>query len=708
MASQQPIAQGHKAAAGHPDKPGHGAQPPAGRRKQLLTAMENNAGKVRFRRWKAMSTGSRLAIIFLGLITLTAVLAPLIAPHDPQEITTRAMPPSAEHWFGTDNLGRDVASRLFYGGRYSLTVGLLATSIALVFAAILGSVAAVSRKAVDEVIMRIMDIIMSVPGIALAAVAVVVFRDPTNPQFMLVVIIGAIAFVYIPQLTRIVRANVLSEYGKDYVNAVVVSGARAPWILVRHVMRNCAAPIMVFATLLVADAIILEASLTFIGAGLQEPIATWGNILSAAQPGVLRGEWWQALFPGIMIMLTVLCLNIVSEGITDAMVAAPSGPVEPTPRTDAQREADRLLLDPVASHAAQRESLEARIAQLREVETQRKDRLIADDAPVLLDVQDLCIKFPRHGDVNVVDHVSFSVRKGETMALVGESGCGKSITALTIMGLIDERAVITGKALYEGKDLLSMPPKERQKLLGHELAMIYQDALSSLNPSMLIRTQMRQLTKRGGTRSAEELLELVGLDPKRTLESYPHELSGGQRQRVLIAMALTRDPKLVIADEPTTALDVTVQKQVIELLNELREKLGFAMIFVSHDLALVAEVAHKITVMYAGQVVEQATTTELLTNPVHEYTRGLLGAVLSIEASAERLHQIPGVVPSPKDFPVGDRFAPRSSHAGYGEDISPVLTKIGDEDTYHFYAAIPDQHTGKIYPGTPVRPLADH
>ena len=272
------------------------------------------------------------------------------------------------------------------------------------------------------------------------------------------------------------------------------------------------------------------------------------------------------------------------------------------------------------------------------------------------------------------------------MGLVGESGCGKSITALTIMGLIDPKAEITGEILYEGKNLLEMKPEERRALLGHEMAMIYQDALSSLNPAMLIKAQMKQLTKRGGTRSAEELLELVGLDPKRTLESYPHELSGGQRQRVLIAMALTRDPKLIIADEPTTALDVTVQKQVISLLNELREKLGFAMIFVSHDLALVAEVAHNITVMYAGQVIEQAPTQELLTHPTHEYTRGLLGAVLSIESGSGRLHQVPGTVPSPRDFPIGDRFAPRSSHPDYGLDIRPVLTEVGPE---HVYAALP-------------------
>ncbi len=333
------------------------------------------------------------------------------------------------------------------------------------------------------------------------------------------------------------------------------------------------------------------------------------------------------------------------------------------------------------------------MAALREVELQRTDRHVPDlSVKPLLQVKNLSIQFDTHGDVKVVDNVSFEVRPGQCMALVGESGCGKSITTKVIMSLTDPNETVTGEVLFGDTDLLKLTKDEHRKLLGHVIAMVYQDALSSLNPSMLISTQMKQLTSRGGTRSAEELLELVGLDPKRTLESYPHELSGGQRQRVLIAMALTRDPrggtrsaeellelvgldpkrtlesyphelsggqrqrvliamaltrdpKLIICDEPTTALDVTVQKQVIKLLNDLQAKLGFAMIFVSHDLALVAEVASEITVMYAGQVIEQAPTTELLTNPIHEYTRGLLGSVLSIEEGAKdgsRLHQVPG------------------------------------------------------------------
>lgn len=660
--------------------------------KEKLTRV--TAKGARFSRITAMSLGSKIAMVVLALIVLISILAPLISPYGPDELSDKWLAPSAAHLFGTDHVGRDILARVLYGGRFSLLIGLCSTLVALFFGAIIGSIAAVVRKSLSEAIMRVMDIVMAVPGIAMAAVSVLVFgrtlSKSGNTAGLVFVIICSIAFVYIPQLSRVVRANVMAAYGEDYVRAVIVSGARAPWILIKHVMRNTAAPVLVFATVLVADAIILEASLTFIGSGLQATtVATWGNVLSEASLNlsVLGGKWWTAFFPGLFIMITVLCLNILSEGITDAMVAAPSSGAVAQVDKDSDREADKLLLDPRRAYAEQAESLQARLDDLEAVEAKRTDRFEAssEEAP-LLEVKDLCIEFERHGDVNVVDHVSFKVRPGETMGLVGESGCGKSITALTIMGLIDPKAKITGQILYQGEDLLSKSVEERRAMLGHEMAMIYQDALSSLNPAMLIKAQMKQLTSRGGTRSAEELLELVGLDPKRTLESYPHELSGGQRQRVLIAMALTRDPKLIIADEPTTALDVTVQKQVIALLNELREKLGFAMIFVSHDLALVAEVAHHITVMYAGQVIEQAPTKELLTHPTHEYTRGLLGAVLSIESGSGRLHQVPGTVPSPRDFPTGDRFAPRSSHPDYGLDIRPVLTSVGPE---HVYAALP-------------------
>lgn len=659
-------------------------------REEQTAKLEEAASKgMKFGGFKNMRMSSKISLVLLILVALTAILAPLIAPHDPLEIFTARQAPGNGFLFGTDDKGRDILSRMLYGGRYSLVIGFGATLFALFFGSIVGAIAAVARKSVSEVIMRVLDIIMSVPGIALAAVLVLILGNSVPA------IIFSIGFMYTPQIARIVRANIVSEYGEDYVRAVIVSGAQAPWILIKHVLRNCIAPIMVFTVTLVADAIIFEASLTFIGAGITEPTATWGNILADARGGVLAGRWWQALFPGIAIMVTCLALNILSEGLTDAMAAKPGAMVASDDEDVETRRADDILAsDPVRAYAGQAESLNRRLAALREVELQRTDRHVPDlSVKPLLQVKNLSIQFDTHGDVKVVDNVSFEVRPGQCMALVGESGCGKSITTKVIMSLTDPNETVTGEVLFGDTDLLKLTKDEHRKLLGHEIAMVYQDALSSLNPSMLISTQMKQLTSRGGTRSAEELLELVGLDPKRTLESYPHELSGGQRQRVLIAMALTRDPKLIICDEPTTALDVTVQKQVIKLLNDLQAKLGFAMIFVSHDLALVAEVASEITVMYAGQVIEQAPTTELLTNPIHEYTRGLLGSVLSIEEGAKdgsRLHQVPGSVPSPQDFPRGDRFAPRSSHPTLGLDVHPVIKELPGKN--HRFSELPDAY----------------
>ncbi|MBO0792249.1 MAG: ABC transporter ATP-binding protein, partial [Ktedonobacteraceae bacterium] len=264
-----------------------------------------------------------------------------------------------------------------------------------------------------------------------------------------------------------------------------------------------------------------------------------------------------------------------------------------------------------------------------------------------------------HWGVDVIDDVSFDVRQSEVLALIGESGCGKSLTSLAVVGLEPAGARVSGRVLFEGEDLLKLGPRQRRAHLGHDIAMVYQDALSSLNPAMTIRAQLKQFTDRGGTRTPTELLEMVNLDPQRTLRAYPFELSGGQRQRVLIAMALSRNPRLLVADEPTTALDVTVQAQVMELLTRLKNELGFALILVSHDLALVADVADRVVVMYGGQVAESALTAEIIGSPRHHYTRGLLSAVVSLEEARARLTQIKGVVPSPADFGPGCRFASR-------------------------------------------------
>ncbi|MEU3100682.1 dipeptide/oligopeptide/nickel ABC transporter permease/ATP-binding protein [Streptomyces griseoflavus] len=601
-------------------------------------------------RLRRLPLPSRIAFGVLLVVVLGAVLAPLLT-QDPLATGTPAQPPGADHWFGTDRAGRDVFARVVHGARYSLVIGFGATLLALAIGSALGALAATSRKFADESVMRTLDVVMSFPPIALAAVLVAVF-GPSVP-----VIIFTIAFVYSPSLARVVRANVLEQYGEDYVAAEQVIGARRHYIVARHVAVNCAAPVLVFATVMVADSIIFEASLSFIGAGVQDPDPSWGSVLAYGRQILLSGGWWATLFPGLCLLITVLALNVLSEGMTDAAASPDKA------RADGGDTAEKAA---AAEPAADRAAADAALAELasRIEATEPAVPPLSADASDLLVVRDLSIRFPdRYGDIRVVDGISFTVREGETLGLVGESGCGKSITSLAIMGLLARNAEAEGEILYRGRDLLKLSPKERRALMGPEIAMVYQDAMSSLNPSVLIGTQLKRLTSRGGTRTPAELLELVGLSPERTLRSYPHELSGGQRQRVLIAMALSRSPRLLIADEPTTALDVTVQAQVVELLVKLRDELGFAMVLVSHDLALVGDLAHRVAVMYAGQVAEAGDTRALLTDPAHHYSRGLLGSVVSLEAGAQRLHQIRGVVPAPKAFGAGCRFASRCAAA---------------------------------------------
>ncbi|MFD9459590.1 dipeptide/oligopeptide/nickel ABC transporter permease/ATP-binding protein [Streptomyces sp. NPDC060027] len=614
-------------------------------RKELARVLARPGVRLRGRR--RLPPLPRIAVCFLAVVVLAALFAPLLAPHDPldqQPPVDGTGHPSSGHWMGQDSLGRDILSRLMYGARWSLAIGLGATALALVVGALLGALAATSRKAVDETLMRCLDVVMAFPGIALAAVLVAVFGGGIT------VLICAIAFLFTPPVARVVRANVLDQYGEDYVTAEQVIGARTPHIVLRHVAVNCAAPILVFCTVQVAEAVVFEASLSFIGAGVRPPDPSWGSVIADGKNMVLTGGWWATVFPGLLMLATVLSLNILSEGVSDAW-AAPAAREGSLPPAEDRLEAP----EPGSGTVLELPGLAEAAARLRA----RARPLPSGRQPVLA-VEHLAIGFDhRHSGVDIVDGISFEVYPGEVLGLVGESGCGKSLTALTVMGLEPKGARVRGHVRFNQRQLVGEPMRVRRRLLGHEMAMVYQDALSSLNPAMTIRTQLKQVIRRGGRRTAAELLELVGLDPERTLRSYPHELSGGQRQRVLIAMALSREPRLIVADEPTTALDVTVQAQVMELLLRLRAELDFALILVSHDLALISAVTDRVVVMYGGQIVETGVTADLVESPAHHYTRGLLGSVLSLESAAERMTQIKGVVPSPADFPAGCRFADR-------------------------------------------------
>jgi peptide/nickel transport system ATP-binding protein len=294
----------------------------------------------------------------------------------------------------------------------------------------------------------------------------------------------------------------------------------------------------------------------------------------------------------------------------------------------------------------------------------------------LLEVRHLQTHFrTRAGLVRAVDDVSFHLDHGELLGLVGESGCGKSITALSIMRLIAPPGkIVAGEIVFDGKNLLALPEAEMRDIRGDDIAMIFQDPMTSLNPVFTIGEQIaevlrlhRKLPRREARRAAIEAMREVAIpDPARRADDYPHQLSGGMRQRVMIAMALACDPKLLIADEPTTALDVTIQAQILELLNELRKTRQLAVLLITHDLGVVAEVADRVAVMYTGKIVEQSPVEELFARPRHPYTEGLLRSVPKLTAEdvakAERLETIEGVVPSPTNLPPGCHFAPRCKY----------------------------------------------
>jgi peptide/nickel transport system ATP-binding protein len=298
----------------------------------------------------------------------------------------------------------------------------------------------------------------------------------------------------------------------------------------------------------------------------------------------------------------------------------------------------------------------------------------------LLEVDDLTVTL---GGLPLIDGVSFHLAEGGVLGLVGESGSGKSITALSILRLLPERAVLSGRVRFHGRDLAGASEAELEELRGAAISMIFQEPMTALNPVLTVGHQIvetirrhQRLGRAAARRHAVEMLARVGIpDPATRIASYPHEMSGGMRQRVMIAMALACNPRLLIADEPTTALDVTIQAQILELLANLQAELGMSVILITHDLGVIVEIAHEVLVMYAGKAVERASLGDLFERPLHPYTEGLMRSVPSLEEDRARLDTIPGVVPPPTEILPGCRFAPRCDHArpACGRAVPPLL-----------------------------------
>jgi peptide/nickel transport system permease protein len=596
--------------------------------------------------------GVVLSIAWVVLMIIFAAFAPYIAPHDPnaQNLALPSAGISGSHWLGTDDLGRDVLSRLIYGAQSSMQVTFETVGLAMVVALFIGLVAGFRGGWLDYLLMRGADAGLAFPPLVLALAVVAVLGSSTNDVSL------ALAIVFAPGFARFVRGQTLAIREESFVEASTSIGSPPTRIVLVRILPNVMTGLVVGIAIALGSAVLAESGLAFLGLGPPPPAAGWGSMLQEAYNTALFSHPWSLVPAGLTIALTVLAFNTIGDSLRDTISGA-------TPRARRQRGAKRIKRQRGLTAVA------------RPAQPLAVARLSPDNGPSsLLEVRDLVVEFQTDaGPVRVVDSVSFDVRAGKIVGLVGESGSGKTVSSMAILRLLPSppALIVGGSIRFDGRDLLDLDFGEMRRIRGCEIAMVFQDPLASLDPSFTVGYQMTEAIRlhekvsRSAARDrAARLLESVHIpDPVQRLSAYPHQLSGGMRQRVMIAMALSCHPRLLIADEPTTALDVTVQAQIVELLKELRETEDLAVLFVTHDLALISELSDEIAVMYSGEVVEQAATADLFAHPRHPYTAALLAASPGIRAPHEREVLIAGQVPQGGQFPSGCRFHPRCTYA---------------------------------------------
>ena len=589
---------------------------------------------------------SRLAppIIAVALIALAALLAPLLPLPNPitMDVAHRLAPSTAAHLLGQDEYGRDVLSRLLWGARTSLAVALTASLAACLLGTAMGILGGFLRGITELLTVRAMDVILCFPPLLLALL-VVTLLGPGAATLILV-----LSVLYLPGFARIAYAGVLQARAQDYVEAVRVLGASRLRIMLRTILPNVLGPVLVQVSLTCAAAIVLESGLSFLGLGVVPPAPSWGLMIRGARATMDQAPLL-LLWPCAALTLTILAINALCDALQRHL--------DPRSAATPCRAIDRIL-----------------------------PGLLPPPTPHALDVQDLTIRIDTPaGPIHPVRGVTLHAAPGETLAIVGESGSGKSLTGLAILGLLPPAARVTaGSAQVAGHDMLRLPEPRLRRLRGTAAAIVFQDPLSSLNPVHRIGHQVAEALRAhdapNPAATAIDLLARVGIpDPAARARAFPHELSGGMRQRAMIAMAIANDPRLLIADEPTTALDVTIQAQILDLLARLRTERGMALVFITHSLPVVAEVADRVVVMYAGQVVEHGTVAEVFARPLHPYTAALLASAPRDDGALPV--GIPGQVPLPHLLPPGCSFAPRCPHRAPECEAPPPLIELQDRAT---------------------------
>nr|WP_244439681.1 dipeptide/oligopeptide/nickel ABC transporter permease/ATP-binding protein [Nitratireductor aquibiodomus] len=542
-------------------------------------------------------------LALLVLIIAAALLAPLLPLPDPDATApaNRLLRPLTEgHLLGTDALGRDILSRLVWGTRVSLAVGISATLIAAFFGSLIGLVAGYAGGRVDAFLMRGIDMVMAFPYILLA-LAIVAALGPG-----LLNALYAIAVVNIPFFARNIRGITIGLSRREFVDAARLSGKSNAGILFGEILPNVLPVIIITMSTTIGWMILETAGLSFLGLGAQPPQADLGSMLGEGRK-ILFTAPHVSIIPGLMIFALVMSINLLGDGVRDVL--------DPRLKSGA-------LTRPVARTAVERRTVP---------ETRTHNDSV-------LEVADLNTEFHIGDDVyRAVGGIDLHLKQGECLGIVGESGSGKSVTAMSLMGLVPTPpGRITGGAAWLGdEDLFAVSDERIRALRGADVSHVFQDPLSTLHPLFTIGDQLteaimahRPIRRSEADTRAEELLRLVRItNPAERLKVYPHELSGGMRQRVCIAMALANDARIIIADEPTTALDVTVQAQILSLMDTLRRESNAAILFITHDFGVVSTVCDRVAVMYAGRIVETGTTEEVLNAPAHPYTRKLIDCV---------------------------------------------------------------------------------
>jgi peptide/nickel transport system permease protein len=542
-------------------------------------------------------------LFLFGFIALLAILAPVLPLPNP-DITdqpNRLLPPLSDgHLLGTDHLGRDILARLIWGTQISLIVGISATALAAIFGSLIGLVAGYMRGATDTVLMRFVDMLMAFPYILLA-IAIVAALGPG-----LLNALYAIAIVNIPFFARNIRGVTVSVRNREFVEAARLSGKSHPAILFTEVLPNVLPVIVITMSTTVGWMILETAGLSFLGLGAQPPTADLGSMLGQARAQLFTAPH-ASIIPGVMIFALVMSINLLGDGVRDVL--------DPRLRSGA-------LDRPMA---------------VTKIRRKAKPAPTIEKAPSLV-VEHLTTGFDDGGHLTpAVKGISFRLDKGECLGLIGESGSGKSVTALSLMGLVaSPPGLITDGAVYiDGRDVLGLREQELIALRGARVSYVFQDPLTTLHPLYRVGEQVAEailahqaVGKSAAKTRAIALMETVGIrDAAERSRAYPHELSGGQRQRIGIAMALANDPDIIIADEPTTALDVTVQARILDLLQNLRRERGLALLLITHDFGVVAQVCDRVAVMKNGEIVEQGVTDTILRDPQHDYTKRLIACV---------------------------------------------------------------------------------